>query len=139
VVPADLRLLAVAGLECDESVLTGESLPAEKSAGPVAAGTALAELSCCALMGTVVRAGSGTGVVVATGGDAEFGRIAVGLGEQQPETEFQAGLRKFSMLLVQVAGVLTGSWPSVRSWSSGWSASRTWATLRCCSPTRPAR
>ncbi len=70
VVPADLRLLAVAGLECDESVLTGESLPAEKSAEPVAAGTPLAELSCCALMGTVVRAGSGTGVVVATGGDA---------------------------------------------------------------------
>ena len=108
VVPADLRLLAVAGLECEESVLTGESLPAEKSAEPVAAGTPLAELSCCALVVTVVRAGSGTGVVVATGGDAEFGRIAVGLG-QQPETEFQVGLRKFSMLLVQVAGVLTGA------------------------------
>ncbi len=60
-------------------------------------------------MGTVVRAGSGAGVVVATGGDAEFGRIAVGLGEQQPETEFQVGLRKFSMLLVLVAGVLTGA------------------------------
>src|SRR5690349_14097285 len=109
VVPADLRLLSVAGLECDESVLTGESLPAEKSAEPVAAGTPLAELSSCALMGTVVRAGSGTGVVVATGGDAEFGRIAVGLGEQPPETEFQVGLRKFSLLLVQVAGVLTGA------------------------------
>ena len=109
VVPADLRLLATAGLECDESVLTGESLPAEKSAGPVVAGTPLAELRCCALMGTVVQAGSGTGVVVATGKDAEFGRIAVGLGERQPETEFQVGLRKFSMLLVQVAGVLTGA------------------------------
>ena len=107
VVPADLRLLAAAGLECDESVLTGESLPADKSPMPVPEGTPLAELSSCALMGTVVRAGSGTGVVVATGGQAEFGRIALGLGERQPETEFQAGLRKFSMLLVQVAGVLT--------------------------------
>ena len=47
-------------------------------------------------------------MVVATGGAAEFGRIALGLGERQPETEFQVGLRKFSMLLVQVAGVLTG-------------------------------
>jgi P-type Mg2+ transporter len=109
VVPADLRLLATAGLECDESVLTGEPVPAEKSAEPVAAGTPLAELRCCALMGTVVRAGSGTGVVVATGGQAEFGRIALGLGERQPETEFQVGLRKFSMLLVQVAGTLTGA------------------------------
>jgi len=60
-------------------------------------------------MGTVVRAGSGSGVVVATGGDAEFGRIALGLGQRQPETEFQAGLRKFSMLLVEVAGVLTAA------------------------------
>jgi Mg2+-importing ATPase len=109
VVPADLRLLATAALECDESVLTGESLPAEKAAVPVPAGTPLAELASCALMGTVVRAGSGTGVVVATGGRAEFGRIAVGLSQRQPETEFQAGLRKFSMLLVTVAGVLTGA------------------------------
>lgn len=109
VVPADLRLLTTAGLECDESVLTGESVPAEKSTEPVAAGTPLAELTCCALMGTVVRAGSATGVVVATGGAAEFGRIALGLGEHQPETEFQAGLRKFSMLLVQVAFVLTSA------------------------------
>ena len=109
VVPADLRLLAAAGLECDESVLTGESLPAEKSPAPVLEGTTLAELSSCALMGAVVRAGSATGVVVATGGQAEFGRIALGLGERQPETEFQAGLRKFSMLLVQVAGVLTAA------------------------------
>jgi len=107
VVPADLRLLAAAGLECDESVLTGESVPAEKSPAPVPAGTPLAELASSALMGTVVRAGSGTGVVVATGGQAEFGRIALGLGQRQPETEFQAGLRRFSMLLVQVAGVLT--------------------------------
>jgi P-type Mg2+ transporter len=109
VVPADVRLLTTAGLECDESILTGESLPAEKTSEPVAAGTALAELACCALMGTVVRAGSATGVVVATGGAAEFGRIARGLGQRPPETEFQVGLRKFSMLLVTVAGVLTAA------------------------------
>jgi len=107
VVPADIRLLEVSGLECDESVLTGESDPAVKDPVPVPAGTALADLSSCALMGTVVRAGSGRGVVVATGGRAEFSRIALGLGERQPETEFQVGLRRFSMLLLQVAVALT--------------------------------
>jgi hypothetical protein len=53
---------------------------------------------------------------VAGEGAAEFGRIAQGRGEHQPETEFQAGLRKFSMLLllVQVAGVLTGTATGLR-------------------------
>ncbi|MEU9044797.1 MULTISPECIES: magnesium-translocating P-type ATPase [unclassified Kitasatospora] len=107
VVPADLRLLECTALQCDESVLTGESVPVNKDTGPLPAGTALAELAGCALMGTVVHAGAGTGVVVATGGRAEFGRIALGLGERQPETDFQVGLRRFSMLLLQVAAVLT--------------------------------
>ncbi|WP_232836916.1 HAD-IC family P-type ATPase [Lentzea terrae] len=40
-------------------------------------------------------------------GATEFGRIALGLGQRQPETEFQIGLRRFSMLLVKVAAVLT--------------------------------
>ena len=71
------------------------------------AGVALAELSSCALMGTVVQSGRGTGVVVATGSRAEFGRIALGLGERQAETDFQVGLRRFSFLLLQVAVTLT--------------------------------
>jgi Mg2+-importing ATPase len=58
-------------------------------------------------MGTVVQAGEGRAVVVATGQDAQFGRLAAALGEQQPETEFQVGLRRFSLLLVRVAAVLT--------------------------------
>ena len=107
VVPADLRLLSAVNLECDESVLTGESEPAAKSTAPVPASRSLADWSNCAFMGTVVHAGTGTGVVVATGADAEFGRIAVGLGEREPETEFQTGLRRFSVLLLQVAVTLT--------------------------------
>jgi Mg2+-importing ATPase len=109
IVPADLRLLAVTGLECDESVLTGESLPVDKTIAAVAAGTPLAELSGCALMGTVVNAGAGRGLVVSTGPRTEFGKIAAGLSTHQLDTEFQVGLRKFSMLLVYVAGSLTTS------------------------------
>ena len=107
VVPADLRLLEATGLTCDEAVLTGESLPVDKGTDPAPAGTVLAELGCCALMGTVVHSGTGVGVVAATAGRTEFGRITMGLGERPPETAFQAGLRRFSMLLLKVALVLT--------------------------------
>ena len=109
IVPADMRLLAAVGLECEESLLTGESLPVEKDMGPTGAGTPLAELSGCALMGTVVSAGRGRGVVVSTGARTEFGKIAAGLGTHPLDTEFQVGLRRFSMLLVYVACVLTTS------------------------------
>ena len=109
VVPADIRLLAVTGLECDESVLTGESLPVDKNPDPVPAGTPLAELAGCALMGTVVHADTGRGIAVATGPRTEFGKIAAGLDTHPLDTAFQVGLRKFSMLLVYVAGALTTS------------------------------
>ncbi len=107
VVPADLRLLEAQGLECDESVLTGESAPAEKNVEPVTKPESPLELPSCAFMGTVVRAGSGVGVVVQTGGRAEFGKIATKLGERQPQTAFQLGLRDFSILLVRFAGALS--------------------------------
>ena len=104
IVPADVRLLDTNELECDEGVLTGESVPVEKTAEAVTTGS-----GSCALMGTIVREGSGRGVVVRTGMRTGFGRIAVGLGERQTETAFQVGLRGFSLLLVRVAGVLTAS------------------------------
>jgi Mg2+-importing ATPase len=107
VVPADVRLLEANGLACDEAVLTGESLPVDKAVVAVAAGTVLADETSCALMGTVVHSGAGLGVVVGTAGHTQFGRIALGLGERPPETAFQAGLRRFSVLLLEVAVVLT--------------------------------
>jgi P-type Mg2+ transporter len=105
-VPADVRLIDVSGLECNESILTGESIGSEKSPQPVPAGTELAESTDLAFMGTIVSAGEGTGVVYATGRNAEFGRIAAGLDARQPETGFQVGLRRFSYLLLQVAVAL---------------------------------
>jgi len=107
IVPADLRLLASNELECDESILTGESVPAAKSPDPVEAGTPLAELSSCLFMGTVVTEGSAEAVVVATGARTQFGAIAMGLGERQPRTQFQIGLARFSVLLAWVGGALS--------------------------------
>ena len=109
VVAADMRLLHADGLECDEAVLTGESQAAEKHSDPVTAPESSLDLASCAFMGTVVREGSALGVVVCTGGRTEFGAIALRLGERQPQTAFQLGLRDFSLLLVRVTAVLAGS------------------------------
>ena len=106
IVPADLRLLEANQLECDEAVLTGESMAAAKTVSPTTTDSAT-DLPACAFMGTVVHEGSGRAVVVATGSATAFGKIAVGLGERQTETAFQVGLRGFSKLLVRVAAVLT--------------------------------
>jgi Mg2+-importing ATPase len=48
-------------------------------------------------------------VVVATGARTQFGSIAAGLDTHPLDTEFQVGLRRFSMLLVYVAGSLTAA------------------------------
>src|SRR6266508_1261583 len=109
VVPADIRLVEANGLECDEAVLTGESMPAAKGAEPVPGSDSPLDLGSCAFMGTVVRAGTGRGGVVRTGGRTAFGRIAQGLGTRPPETAFQLGLRDFSKLLIRVTAVLTVS------------------------------
>jgi Mg2+-importing ATPase len=106
VVPADLRLLRADSLECDESVLTGESLAVEKQADPCAATESPLALPSCASMATVVQDGSGEAVVVSTGGATEFGAIAGRLGEAQPETGFQAGLRSYSKMLVTVTLIM---------------------------------
>ncbi|TME57504.1 MAG: magnesium-translocating P-type ATPase, partial [Chloroflexi bacterium] len=108
-VPADIRLIAVRDLECDQAVLTGEAMPKTKSAEPESDPEAgQLGLRCAAYMGTTVRGGSGSGVVVATGSNSVFGQIALRLGDRQPETAFQRGLRSFSILLVRVTAVLAG-------------------------------
>jgi Mg2+-importing ATPase len=106
IVPADVRLLAVEDLECDEGVLTGESLPVAKSVAPDGPEESL-DLPCCAFMGTVVHQGSGRGIVVSSGTRTAFGRIAAGLGEKQAQTAFEVGLSRFSRFLFGVAAVLT--------------------------------
>ncbi len=106
-VPADVRLLEVDDLEVDESVLTGESQPVDKSVEAVSDAVSLGDLASCAFMGTIVHGGAGEAVVVTTGAATEFGKIAAGLGERQEETEFQHGLRDFSILLARIAGLLS--------------------------------
>ena len=106
VVPADLRLLEAAELTIDEAALTGEAYPAEKRVDAVD-GAASAIHANCAYSGTVVRSGSGVGIVGATGTRTRIGAVAGGLVERQPPTAFQRGLTSFTALLAKVTAVLT--------------------------------
>jgi magnesium-transporting ATPase (P-type) len=75
-VPADLRLLRARGLLIDEALLTGESVPAAKKETPAAPEADLGARHSMAYSGTLVAAGQGSGVVVATGAKTEIGRIS---------------------------------------------------------------
>jgi len=83
VVPADLRLTVSANLEINEAALTGESVPAQKDCRFLASGEIpLGDRINMAYQGTVVTAGRGEGIVVATGMSTEVGQIAEMLNEQ---------------------------------------------------------
>ncbi|RJF67426.1 cation-transporting P-type ATPase [Rhodopseudomonas palustris] len=75
-VPADLRLTRARGLLIDEAMLTGESVASEKHDQPAAPQAPLGDRRCMAFSGTLVSAGQGFGVVVATGQRTEIGRIS---------------------------------------------------------------
>ncbi|MCC5871489.1 MAG: cation-transporting P-type ATPase [Gammaproteobacteria bacterium] len=75
-VPADLRLLDTKNLRIDEAVLTGESVPVEKAVTPVAEDAPLGDRFAMAYSGTLATFGRGLGIVVATGGRTEVGRIS---------------------------------------------------------------
>jgi len=75
-IPADVRLLEAAGLRVEEAILTGESVPVDKRTMAVAPTAPIGDRSSMAFSGTLVAAGAGRGVVVATGGATEIGRIS---------------------------------------------------------------
>jgi magnesium-transporting ATPase (P-type) len=85
-VPADLRLLEARGLKAEEAILTGESVPVDKTIGAVEADAALGDRTPMMFSGTLVAAGAGRGVVVATAGETEIGRISGMLSEVQTLT-----------------------------------------------------
>jgi magnesium-transporting ATPase (P-type) len=80
-VTADLRLLHARGLKAEEAILTGESVPVDKGTDPAPPDAPLGDRTPMLFSGTLVVAGSGRGVVTATGGDTEIGRISGMLSE----------------------------------------------------------
>ncbi|MEN9509807.1 MAG: hypothetical protein RLZZ621_2370 [Gemmatimonadota bacterium] len=81
IVPADVRLLTAHALRVEEAALTGESQPVTKQQTPVGGDAPLGDQFSMAFKGTIVSAGRGCGVVVATGARTQLGRIATLLEE----------------------------------------------------------
>jgi Mg2+-importing ATPase len=107
IVPADCLLTVSDDLTVDESALTGESFPADKSAAlPVAPGTALAGRTNSVFAGTHVVSGTGTALVVHIGPDTIFGSLSASLRSKSPSTSFETGIRRFGLMLLRVMLVL---------------------------------
>jgi len=105
-IPADCRILGSTDLFVDESSLTGESYPVEKSVGVLAEDAPLAKRSNALFQGSHVVSGTGRALVVQTGAHTVFGEIAERLRLRPPETEFERGLRRFGGMLIQVTMLL---------------------------------
>lgn len=99
-IPADIRVVSSTHLEVDESILTGESLPVEKSIETVAQQTVLADRTNMLWGGTVITQGSAEGIVVATGQHTALGAIATLVEKQEDEkTPLEHSVMQFTKII----------------------------------------
>ncbi len=106
-IPGDVRLLSAKDLFIIQATLTGESLPVEKSDAPdPRPNIQPIEHSNLCFLGTSVESGSATAVIVATGPQTYFGKMASTLATQQVETAFDRGVRRFVWLMISFMAVM---------------------------------
>ena len=108
-VPADVRFLSVNRLQVEESALTGESVPVDKTEAAIDdPELPLGDRKNCGYMGTMVTRGSARALVVATGMATEMGKIA-GLiqSTEEAETPLQHRLDQLGKILIGIAVALT--------------------------------
>jgi Mg2+-importing ATPase len=108
-IPADSIVLEARDCFVNQAVLTGETYPAEKHPGEVAAASGLAERTNTVFQGTSIRSGTAKALVIETGPRTAYGQIAGRLNLRPPETGFEQGIRKFGYLLTKVMIVLVVS------------------------------
>src|SRR3954470_17534652 len=106
---ADIRLFDVKSLEIEESALTGESLPVQKSTETLGSEhLGIGDMENMAYMGTMVTRGSGIGIVVGTGMKTAMGQIADLLQSAETMvTPLQRRLEQLGKILITVALLLT--------------------------------
>lgn len=113
-IPADVRLTEAVHLSIDESNLTGENAPVRKQVDHVLAESSMREVpitmrSSIAFMGTLVRDGHGSGIVVATGSKTEFGVVFEMMSEiEKPKTPLQQAMDKLGKDLSMFSFVVIG-------------------------------
>jgi Mg2+-importing ATPase len=105
-IPADGVVLEARDLFVNQAVLTGETFPVEKQPGTCPASASLPERTNVVFMGTSVRSGEGTAVIVESGTRTAFGQIANRLSLRPPENEFERGIRRLGYLLTEVMFIL---------------------------------
>ena len=106
IVPADGKVIEAKDLFVDQAALTGESFPADKEPGLEPESSVDTSSKSLVFMGTSVVGGAGAISVTKTGSSTEFGKIAKQLVGKTPETEFDRGLRKYALLIMQVTLLL---------------------------------
>src|SRR5690554_6787128 len=109
-VPADLRIIESINLKTDESALTGEPIPIEKTTDElVDSAIPLGDQTNMAFMGTVVTYGRGTAIVVKTAMNTEIGKIAQMLTEtEESQTPLQKNIAELGKTLAIIALAITG-------------------------------
>ena len=107
-IPADLRILEARTLHVNQSALTGESLPVDKSERlAVVPGEDALSLANLCFMGSSVVSGAATGVVLRTGRNTYFGALADRIATSGPEqTSFDRGIAGFTRLMIQFIAVM---------------------------------
>ena len=106
IIPGDGILLEAKDFFVSQALLTGETYPVEKQPGVIPREAILVERTNCVFMGTSVRSGTATALIVHTGRNTNFGQIADSLALRPPETEFERGLRHFGALLLRVMVII---------------------------------
>jgi P-type Mg2+ transporter len=107
IIPADARVLESKDFFINQSSLTGESFPCEKTGEQIdKTDLELTDLHNIVFMGSSVISGTAKVLVVKKGGDTQFGKIAAQLVTADEETDFSLGMRDFGLLILRVTVIL---------------------------------
>lgn len=106
-VPADMRVLSSKDLFLNQSALTGESLPVEKTAAAADASNANPlEMPCLCFLGSNVESGTATALVINTGGSTYFGALATSITGERAPSSFDKGISSFTWMMIGFMAVM---------------------------------